>query len=143
MSETVRGDSLVTLHYRMLLDDGTVLVSTFGAAPATLKLGSGELAPSLERCLAGMSQGEARSYRLEPEAAFGRHDPRLVKHFSRAALPADMQLEERAWVEFPTPDGSRCGAMVRELADAHVLIDFNHPLAGKTISFEVEIIGII
>lgn len=143
MGESVGLDSLVTLHYRIALADGNELISTFGATPATLQMGSGELAPTLELCLAGLPVGERRVFVLGPERAFGNHNPRLVERRERAGLPADLELAEMAFVQFKAPDGSMYAGMVRELNDDYAVIDFNHPLAGKEIRFEVEVVGVL
>jgi FKBP-type peptidyl-prolyl cis-trans isomerase SlpA len=143
MKSVVRADSLLTLHYRLALADDTELVSTFGGKPATLQLGSGELAPVLERCLIDLPVGERTVFLLEPEQAFGRHNPRLMQRFVRSELPDGGELRELALVEFATPDGATYTGLVRELTQDEALIDFNHPLAGKAIRFEVEVIGIL
>jgi FKBP-type peptidyl-prolyl cis-trans isomerase SlpA len=143
MSEVVRENSLLTLHYRLALADDTELVSTFGAGPATLQLGSGELAPVLERCLIDLPVGEHTVFLLEAEQAFGPHNPQLVQRFARSDLPAAGELREMALIEFKAPNGAAYTGLVRELTETEALIDFNHPLAGKAIRFEVNVIGII
>lgn len=143
MRKVVRADSLLTLHYRLALADDTELVSTFGSRPATLQLGSGELAPALERCLIDLPVGERTVFLLEPEQAFGPHNPRLMQRFPRAELPDAAELREMALIEFKAPDGAAYTGLVRELTQTEALIDFNHPLAGKAIRFEVDVIGIL
>ncbi|MBV6476285.1 MAG: FKBP-type peptidyl-prolyl cis-trans isomerase [Rhodocyclaceae bacterium] len=143
MSETVKEDSLLTLHYRLATADDTELVSTFGAKPATLQLGSGELAPVLERHLIGLPAGQRTVFLLEPEQAFGPHNPQLMQRFARSALPDAGELREMALIEFKAPGGAAYTGLVRELTEEDALIDFNHPLAGKAIRFEVDVIGIL
>ncbi|OHC71302.1 MAG: peptidylprolyl isomerase [Rhodocyclales bacterium GWA2_65_20] len=143
MSETVKPGSLVTLHYRLATADDVALVSTFDASPATLQLGSGELAPTLEGCLEGLPVGERCVFLLEPDQAFGPHNPQLLQRMPRQELPDDGKLELHALVEFAAPDGARFVGMVRELDADSALIDFNHPLAGQSIRFEVEVVGIL
>jgi len=143
MSECVKANSLVTLHYRLATGDDTELVSTFGATPATLQLGSGELAPMLERCVEGLPTGEHHVFMLEPEQAFGPHNPGLVQRIARGELPEGVAVELHNLVEFAAPGGGRFSGMVRELDGDSALIDFNHPLAGKAIRFEVEVVGIL
>ncbi|MDO8959996.1 MAG: FKBP-type peptidyl-prolyl cis-trans isomerase [Rhodocyclaceae bacterium] len=144
MNDRVRPDSLVTLHYRVTTADATEIVSTFDATPATLQLGSGELAPPLEVCLAGLPVGEHHVFTLEPEQAFGAHNPDLVKRLLLGELPNDgADLAPYAVIEFTAPSGGKFAGLVRELDATAVLIDFNHPLAGKSIRFEVEVIGIL
>jgi FKBP-type peptidyl-prolyl cis-trans isomerase SlpA len=139
----VKSDSLVTLHYRISSVEGMDFVSTFDATPATLQLGSNELAASLEHCLEGLCEGERRVFTLEPTQAFGAHNPQLIQRLPRDVLPPDARPELHELIEFPAPDGSRYAGLVRELDAAAVLIDFNHPLAGKRIRFEVNVIGVL
>ena len=143
MSECVKPDSLVTLHYRLATSDDIELVSTFDHAPATLQLGSGELAPPLEACLDGLPVGERHVFLLEPEQAFGPHNPQLMQRIARSELPGGADIGELSLVEFAAPDGAKFSGLVRELDADSALIDFNHPLAGKSIRFEVEIVGIL
>jgi len=143
MSEIVRADSLLTLHYRLALADDNELVSTFGGKPATLQLGSGELAPVLERCLIDLPVGERTVFLLEAEQAFGPHNPQLMQRFVRSELPQAGDLREMALIEFKAPNGATYTGLVRELTETDALIDFNHPLAGKAIRFEVDVIGIL
>lgn len=143
MNAVVQADSLLTLHYRLALADDNELVSTFGARPATLQLGSGELAPVLERCLVDLPVGERTVFLLEPEQAFGPHNPDLMQRIARGELPDPAELREMALIEFKAPNGASYTGLVRELTADSALIDFNHPLAGKAIRFEVEVIGIL
>lgn len=142
MTQTVQPDSLVTLHYRIALENGQPLISTFEGTPATLQLGNGELLPNLERLLAGLESGTRQQFTLAPEEAFGPHNPDLVERVRRKHMP-DEEIEALSIMEFTAPDGSRYSGLVREIDATSALIDFNHPLAGKTIRFEVEVIGIM
>ncbi len=144
MSERVAKNSLVTLHYRLATADDTEVISTFGMTPATLQLGSGELAPTLEACLEGLPIGERHVFVLEADQAFGPHIPALQRRISLAELPnggADLSLFDL--IEFEAPDGANYAGIVQALDETSALIDFNHPLAGRAIRFEVEVIGIL
>ncbi|PWB39268.1 MAG: peptidylprolyl isomerase [Rhodocyclales bacterium] len=143
MSSVVQANSLLTLHYRLALADDTELVSTFGGKPATLQLGSGELAPVLEKCIIDLPVGERTVFLLEPEQAFGPHNPQLMQRFARSELPNPGELREMALIEFKAPNGATYTGLVRELTAEDALIDFNHPLAGKAIRFEVDVIGVL
>jgi FKBP-type peptidyl-prolyl cis-trans isomerase SlpA len=143
----IKRDSLVTLHYRIATADDTEVISTFGTTPATLQLGSGELVPTLEAFLEGLPVGERHVFLLEPAQAFGAHNPELVKRMPRSDLPqGGTDIDLFALIEFEAPSelgGAKFAGLVRELDEASALIDFNHPLAGKSIRFEVEVIGIL
>ena len=143
MTATVRSDSFLTLHYRITAIDGDEFLSTFDMSPATLQMGSGQLAENLESVLIGLPAHERFVFELEPAQAFGQHNERLVERIARNALPAGMELKENSVVEFSAPSGGTFAGFLRELDDTHALFDFNHPMAGKTIRFEVEIIGIM
>jgi FKBP-type peptidyl-prolyl cis-trans isomerase SlpA len=139
----VKPDSYLTLRYRVSLTDGTEAVSTFDMNPATLALGAGQLAESLERCLVGMRTGERRAYTLEPEAGFGLRNPELVQSIALAALPRPLEEGVGAQVAFTDASGAQFAGTVVEKGEAHAVFDFNHPLAGRTIVFEAEIVGIM
>ncbi len=141
--DRVNADSLLTLHYRIASRDDTELISTFGGNPATLQLGGGELAPPLEACLVGLPVGEHHVFLLESHQAFGAHDAALLRRIPRHELPGDVPVEVQGMVEFTAPDGVKYMGFVRELDDTSALIDFNHPLAGKAIRFEVMVIGVL
>lgn len=147
MTDRVKLDSLVTLHYRVATADDIEVIATFGATPATLQLGSGELAPPLEACLEDLPVGEHHVFLLEPAQAFGPHNPDLVKRLPKSELPkGGVDIEPLTLVEFVAPSelgGAKFAGLVREMDDDTALVDFNHPLAGKSIRFEVEVIGIL
>lgn len=143
MSATVRPDSYLTLHYRLSTLDGEEFLSTFDMSPATLQMGSGQLAENLEALLVGLTAKERFIFELEPAQGFGEYSPRLVERILLSALPPGMELKENSVVEFTAPNGSTFAGFLRELDATHGLFDFNHPLAGKTVRFEVEIIGIM
>lgn len=144
MTEHVKRDSLVTLHYRLATADDTEIVATFGSTPATLQLGSGELAPPLEACLEDLPVGERHVFLLEPDQAFGPHNPDLLMRMPKSELPnGGADIGVLTLVEFAAPNGGKFAGLVRELDETSALVDFNHPLAGKAIRFEVEVIGIL
>lgn len=149
---TVCADSYLTLHYRLGDAAGNEFVSTFELSPATLQMGCGQLAAPLEQCLLGMRAGQCRIFELAGDDAFGQHNPRLVERIARSALPPGIELRENSLIEFAAPAGDAPGALangggfvgfLRELSEHSALFDFNHPLAGKAIRFEVEIIAIM
>jgi FKBP-type peptidyl-prolyl cis-trans isomerase SlpA len=144
----VRPDSHLTLHYRIsLAHTGDDVISTFSDRPATLTLGLGQLVEPLERCLLGLREGESASFELEPERAFGPRNAALLQRVSRAML--DTHGEQGAeyapgdLLDFAAPDGGRYAGVVKEVDAAGALLDFNHPLAGQPIRFEVRILGVL
>lgn len=144
----VCADSHLTLHYRLTLADREAdVISTFGGKPATLQLGIGQLAEPLERCLIGLGEGERRRFALPPGEAFGPRNPELLQRLSRSVFDAHTTsgtvYEPGDLVELPAPGGGRYAGVVKEINGQSVLFDFNHPLAGQAIDFEVEILGVL
>lgn len=140
--------SFLTLHYRLAGPDGADVVNTFGARPATLSLGQGQLAPAVEALLFGLTAGRHETFELAPGAAFGERNPTLVQRVARTALRqggADSAgFEVGDVVQFTRPDGEPGFAgVVRECDDDSLLFDFNHPLAGRPVVFEVQLIGVL
>ena len=147
----VEPGSFLTLHYRLAGPAGDV-INTFGGKPATLTLGSGELAPAVEACLMGLAEGARASFELPAGAAFGERNPAMLLWLARQVLAemgeAGAQYQVGDVVQFPTPDGQGqfagavCQLRSDERGDA-VLFDFNHPLAGQPVTFEVQLIGVL
>lgn len=141
-------DSFLTLHYRLSDHSGQEYVSTFDLSPATIQMGSGQLAEPLEKCLHGLLANHRYEFVLEADDAFGQHNPKLVERIARSALPSDLELKVNSLIEFGIPSGAPDGhtgfaGFLRELTETTALFDFNHPLAGQNVRFEVEIIGIL
>ena len=137
----------LTLHYRLATADGTDIVTTFGANPATLMLGQGQLAPFLEQRLLGMAEGTHQRFELAPADGFGERNPDMIQSVSRATLDensapgADYKIGDL--VDFAAPGGGRFAGVLRELGEHSALFDFNHPLAGKALLFEVTLIAVL
>ena len=145
---TIQPGAFLTLHYRLSGADGADIVNTFGGKPATLTLGTGELAPAMEARLIGLEEGTRTTFELPAGEAFGQRNPDLVQRVKRGLLDElgdpDETYHVGDVVQFPTPDGAGSYAgVVREVGDESVLFDFNHPLAGQPVTFEVHVIGVL
>ncbi len=148
---TICAESYLTLHYRVSLDaaaavDSNDVVSTFGSKPATLQLGAGQLSPALEDCLLGLKVGEHRVFELGANEAFGPRNPALIQRLPRTVLEAESDKTDYLpgdVVEFNAPGGGRYAGVFRSLENDYAIFDFNHPLAGQPVRFEVEIVGIL
>ena len=147
----IQPGSFLTLHYRLAGPDGADIVNTFADKPATLSLGSGELSPALEARLLGLAEGTRTTLQLEPGEAFGPRNPEMVQRVA-LSLMHELGDPDETWrvgdvVRFPTPDGkSSFAGVVRELGgegQEWILFDFNHPLAGQPVTFEVQLIGVL
>ncbi len=143
----VEPGSFLTLHYRLRDADGVAVVDTFATRPATLSIGSGELAPAMESRLLGLAEGSEQSFALGAGEAFGERDPALVQRVRRTALDADGDADGDYQVgdvvRFPAPGGQSIAGIVRELDAETIVFDFNHPLAGRPVTFDVKLIGVL
>lgn len=144
----VQQGSFLTLHYRLAGPDGVDIINTFADKPATLSLGSGELSPAMEARLMGMEEGTRATYALAAGEAFGERNPEMLQRVKLALLhelgDPDEQYHAGDVVQFPTPDGQASYAgVVREVGSDWLLFDFNHPLAGQPVTFEVQLIGVL
>jgi len=145
---SVLAGSFLTLHYRLAGPDGADIINTFNDKPATLSIGAGELAPAMEACLMGLAEGTRATFELAAGEAFGPRNADLVQRVKHSLLeelgtPGEAYREGDV-VQFPTPDGqSSYAGVVREVAADWVLFDFNHPLAGQPVTFEVQLIGVL
>ena len=144
----VQAASFLTLHYRLAGPDGADVVNTFNDKPATLSLGTGELAPAMEARLIGLPEGARESFALAAGEAFGQRNPELLQRVKLALLheigDPDASYNVGDVVRFPTPNGQGAYAgVVREVGADWLLFDFNHPLAGHPVRFDVHVIGVL
>ncbi|MBI3283946.1 MAG: FKBP-type peptidyl-prolyl cis-trans isomerase [Burkholderiales bacterium] len=143
----VTSDAYLTLHYRLATLDGDDIISTFDESPATLQMGTGQLAPELEASLLGLAEGSHTKQELTPEKAYGPRNPDLVQRVTLATLKENSASGEQYvigdLVEFAAPSGGRFAGILRAIDEEGALFDFNHPLAGQTLMFETRIIGIL
>lgn len=153
----VAAGSFLTLHYRLSGPDGGDIVNTFDGQPATLSLGTGELAPALEARLIGLPEGAHRVFETSAGEVFGQHNPQLQQWVARGLLERlglpDEHYEVGEVLRFPVPltadappgAGARgeYAGTVREVQPQRILFDFNHPLAGRPVRFEVQLIAVL
>jgi FKBP-type peptidyl-prolyl cis-trans isomerase SlpA len=148
----VQPGSFLTLHYRLSGPDGATVVNTFDDKPATLSLGAGQLAPAIEEHLLGLAEGAHTQFELPAGAAFGPRNPEMLQRVKLSLLhelgEPDAEYQVGDVVEFPTPDGQGSYAgVVRETGstggEPWLLFDFNHPLAGQPVRFEVKLLGVL
>ena len=128
----------VTLHFALRLENGDTVDSTFDKDPATFKVGDGNLLPGFEAALFGFKTGDKRTLEILPENAFGQPNPQNVQVIPRSQFK-DMELSEGLLVIFNDAANTELPGVVKAFDDDQVTIDFNHPLAGKTLIFDVEI----
>jgi FKBP-type peptidyl-prolyl cis-trans isomerase SlpA len=143
----VQAGSFLTLHYRLAGPAGDI-INTFGAKPATLSLGTGELAPVVEQALLGLEEGVHTTLEL-PAGAYGERNPAMQQWLARKELrelgEASEEYSVGDVVQFRTPDNKASfgGVVLQVRDDQAVLFDFNHPLAGQPVTFELQLIGVL
>ncbi len=139
--------SFLTLHYRLSGPQGDI-INTFAGKPATLSLGTGELSPAVEQRLLGLEEGAHTRFELAAGEAFGERNAQMIQWVAKKLLAQHGDPLEKYTigdvVQFPAPsgEGTYAGA-VREVEADKVLFDFNHPLAGQPVTFEVHVIGVL
>ena len=151
MNVSVRPDSYLTLHYRIVLAsgpaEGSGFADTYDGRPATLQMGAGQWAPGLEQALLGKPEGAQFSVTLPPAQAYGERNPELLQRVSRAMLAehagADAGFEPGDLVEVRAPNGGRYSGIFKEWGEDWALFDFNHPLAGTSLRLDVTILGVL
>jgi len=143
MNYPISPESTVTLHLSLALEDGTVAESTLEDEPLTFTMGDGTLVAGLELGLYGLKAGATQRLVLEPQQAFGLHDPGKLHRLGREEFPAELALEPGVIIGFDTPSGEELPGTIVSLNDETVSVDFNHPLAGRVVVFEVEILAVV
>lgn len=146
MSEDVKlavgPDTQVTLHFALKLSNGDVIDSNFGKDAAQFAVGDGNLLPGFERALFGMTAGQKDILVIKPEDGFGQHNPNNIQVMARSDFAPDLELSEGLMLSFADAQNAELPGVVASFDDEKVSIDFNHPLAGRNIHFEVEILSV-
>ncbi|ASP35619.1 peptidylprolyl isomerase [Labrenzia sp. VG12] len=141
MTEAKAGDT-VQLHYKGTLDDGSVFDSSEGREPLEFTVGSGQIIPGLDRAIPGMKVGDEKTVRIEPDDAYGQHNPAARQAVPRSNIPENVPLQIGMQLQAQTDNGQMMTVTVVEISDDEVVLDANHPLAGKVLIFEIQITGI-
>ncbi|MBU4681936.1 FKBP-type peptidyl-prolyl cis-trans isomerase [Cedecea davisae] len=143
MAESVQSNSAVLVHFTLKLEDGSTAESTrANGKPALFRLGDETLSPGLEGELIGLRAGEKKAFSLAPEAAFGIPSPDMIQYFSRREFVDAGEPEPGAIMLFTAMDGSEMPGVVREVNGDSITVDFNHPLAGRTVHFDIEVLEV-
>ena len=140
---TIAQDSAVTLHFTIKMKDGSVADSTHNMGkPAKLVIGDGSLSENFEQCLLGLSTGDSKAIGLKAQDAFGMPNPDNIHHMDRTKFIGDAEVEVGTIMAFSGPDGMEMPGIITEILGDSVTVDFNHPLAGQDVTFEVEILSV-
>jgi len=151
MNKVVSEGAFLTLHYRLSWAEGEQagqpVVSTFEQSPATLQMGGGQLSPGLEARLMGLEEGTQTRFELAADEAFGPRNSDLVMPISmptwREKIDPAGEFAIGDIVPVPGPNGARLQGILTAISDDAATLDFNHPLAGRLLAFEVRIIGVL
>ncbi|MEJ2215452.1 MAG: peptidylprolyl isomerase [Gemmatimonadota bacterium] len=142
MTQQAKSGDQVAVHYTGKLDSGEVFDSSTGKDPIRFELGSGQVIPGFERAVQGMAVGDTREIRIEPEDAYGQPSDELVVEVARTQLPDDVEPAVGMPLQVQTGGGQQRVARITGVADDSVTLDLNHPLAGRALNFELELMEI-
>lgn len=140
-SEITR-NSRVTLYFSLALEDSSIIDSNFDGAPATFTMGDGSLLSGFEDVLIGMSVDQENSFLITPEHGFGQHNPSNLQTIKRKQFAPDMALSIGLVISFADAAKGELPGVISGIGEDEIIVDFNHPLAGKTITFDVHIVKI-
>ena len=141
MGVTKSGDQ-VKVHYTGKLDSGEVFDSTEKKGPLTFTIGEGTVIPGFEQAIVGMTPGESKTEKVPADKAFGPHRKELVVEVDREKIPADVQLEVGKSYQIPQPDGKTTEVIATDVTESKVILDANHPLAGKNLLLHIQLLEI-
>lgn len=138
----VKDGDTVKVHYRGTLDDGTEFDSSAGREPLEFTMGKQMLIPGFEKAVLGMEVGESTKVRIPPAEAYGEKDDRLIFSVPMSDVPDDFTPEVGVDVHIELSDGMTTQATITEVDEEQVTLDANQPLAGETLTFEIEVVAI-
>jgi len=141
MTQANTGDT-VKIHYTGTLDDGTKFDSSVDREPLEFTIGSGQVISGFDSAITGMAVGDKKTVRIDPAQAYGERNQEMVQDVPRDAIPAELQLEIGTPLQAQGPDGQVFNVTVVGLGEDTVRLDGNHPLAGKTLTFDIELMEI-
>ncbi len=141
MTEVKSGDT-VRIHYTGTLADGTQFDSSEGRDPLEFTVGSGQIIPGLDRELPGMEVGDKKTVSITADDAYGPHNPGATQAVPREQIPPEVPLEIGTGLQMRTPNGQTVNVTVAAVTDDTVTLDANHPLAGKELTFDFEVVSV-
>ncbi|MFP4668381.1 MAG: FKBP-type peptidyl-prolyl cis-trans isomerase [Desulfobacterales bacterium] len=140
--EKVDKGKFVSVNYKGTLENGEVFDTSEGGDPMEIMVGGGQVIQGFEEAVEGMELNEKKSFTLEPEEAYGYRDDNQLHTFSREEVPPEINPEVGDVIGLQTPDGQQIPATIAEADSEKVVVDLNHPLAGKKLNFEIEVVGV-
>lgn len=142
MKKTAKAGDTVTVHYKGTLEDGSEFDSSEGSEPLEFTIGAQQVIDGFENAIVGMAEGERKRESIPPENAYGAHDENLLFQVPRSALEPETEVEAGDVVHVTMPDGETAPMHVVQLDDSSLVLDANHPLAGQTLVFDLELVSI-
>ncbi len=142
MSKAKAGDT-VRVHYTGKLDDDTQFDSSSGRDPLEFGIGNGQVLPGFENAVEGMTVGENKSVRIEAEDGYGPHHEQLIQEVPKSVLPEDLTPEQGMQLQARDAEGNVTSMTVTEVSEESITVDANHPLAGKALNFDIELVEIV
>jgi peptidylprolyl isomerase len=142
MAEVKNGDT-VKVHYTGKFEDGTVFDSTEGREPVQFTLGNGQLISGFEKALIGMNPGDSKTSEIPQDEAYGPRNEEMKQVVERSQLPPDLDPQVGMQLQVNTPEGQTLIVSIAEVTDTHVTLDANHPLAGKDLNFNIQLVEIV
>ena len=142
MTQVKSGDT-VRIHYTGTLTDGTTFDSSEGRDPLEFVVGSGQIIPGLDKAMPGMAVGEKKSVNIPPEQAYGPRHDQMIQEVPISALPDDLEPQVGMGLQARRPDGAMLDLTITAVGEESITVDGNHPLAGKALAFDIELVEIV
>jgi FKBP-type peptidyl-prolyl cis-trans isomerase 2 len=142
MAEAKQGDT-IKVHYTGKLNDGTVFGTSVDRDPLQITIGEGQIVPGIEQAIVGMNPGESKTVKLQPDEAYGPHRDELVMDVDKSQFPSNLEPEVGKQFQVRQPDGQTRVVTVADVSESSVKLDANHPLAGKELTFELQLVEIV
>jgi len=141
MSNAATGNR-VKIHYTGKLEDGTEFDSSAGRDPLEFELGSGQVIPGFDKAVEGMAVGDSKSVTIPPEEAYGPRQEKMIQEVPKSALPKEITPTEGMALQTRDQDGQTIRLTVTDVSEDTITVDANHPLAGKSLNFEIQLVEI-
>jgi peptidylprolyl isomerase len=141
MSQAKPGDT-VKIHYTGTLDDGTEFDSSAGREPLEFKLGTGQVIPGFDKAVEGMAVGDEKSVNITPEDAYGPRQDQMLQEVPMSALPAELEPVEGMNLQAQGQNGEVIRVTIASVGEDSITVDANHPLAGKALNFNIQLVAI-
>lgn len=142
MNKAKSGDK-VRIHYTGKLDDGTQFDSSAGREPLEFDLGGGGVIPGFDSAVDGMAVGESKSVKIESEQAYGPRHEELIQDVPKSELPDDIEISVGLQLQAQSPEGQVMRFVIAAITEEVITLDGNHPLAGQTLNFDIELVEIV